>query len=359
MGEDLLIMEREGIRYCYGIKVFDGAARESYTIKAKVVVLATGGSGQLFLQTTNPEVATGDGLAMAIRAGAAVKDLQYIQFHPTAIYDDSAKRNLLISEALRGAGAYILNHQLQRFLLQETPRGELATRDVVSSLMLAEMKKTGTPYLFLDARHLGKHRLSKNFPQVFNNCKMRGYDLSKDLVPIVPAAHYQCGGIRVDHQGKSTVEYLYAVGECAATGLHGTNRLASNSLTEAMVFAKEIACDIVRNLNRSDKEAPGIKSGGPVSIGKNRVGDGEWAGRTLKELKTLMTDLFVNPENDSSRFGKCHHWIASCQNEVSGLIARGSVSVETLELHNLLTVGEALSKAIQKENVKHYKNIHI
>lgn len=356
IGVDLVVVGEDRKKTCKGLMVFDGWERRTYTIKSKAVVLATGGSGQLFLDTTNPQVATGDGLAMAIRAGATIRDLQYFQFHPTAIFDKNTGRNLLVSEALRGAGAYIVNHKRQRFLLQHTPKGELATRDVISSLIFEEMEKNGIPHVYLDARHIGKSELLQKFPQVYENCTLSGYDLSEDLVPIVPAAHYQCGGIQVDDKGKTGIKGLYAVGECAATGLHGVNRLASNSLTEAMVFAKEIALDISKTTVTDLKNLLEVTF--PNSGEQHSVGQIGWTAPILKELKGIMTEVLIRKIINPHDWDSYGNWISSHRKGISDIIRGGWVSTEVVELNNLLTIGEVLLTTLQKENVKHYKNIH-
>ena len=203
----------------------------------------------VFGNTTNPSVATGDGVAMAWRAGAAVKNMNYIQFHPTALYEEGKHPLFLISEAVRGFGAYVVNHNGNRFLFKSDSRGELATRDVVSEAIVKELKFSGEKCVFLDCRHLNLKDFSKKFPTIVSYCNSIGINLATDLIPVVPAAHYQCGGIEVDKKARTTVKQLYASGECAYTGLHGANRLASNSLLEALVYSHEASKLVLQDLD--------------------------------------------------------------------------------------------------------------
>ena len=232
---------------CIGAVGFDNKT-ESTLIYAKATVLATGGSGQVFGVTSNPFVSTGDGIAMAYRAGAELNKMRYTQFHPTALYEPDKSQAFLITEAIRGFGARILNHKKERFVFNYHPDGELATRDIVSKAIVEEMKKENTRYVWLDVRHLPAKKIQNKFPKVYSYCFKEGFDLSKDLIPITPAAHYQCGGIDVDANGTTSIKQLYAIGECSHTGLHGANRLASNSLLEAMVYSHSLANYLVNTI---------------------------------------------------------------------------------------------------------------
>lgn len=224
---------------CVGALVYDPKGHDLEVFWADAVVLATGGAGQLFRVTTNPTVATGDGVAAAWRAGAEIADLEFVQFHPTAL-DSAASPKFLITEALRGEGAYLLDCNEERFMLDVHPLAELAPRDVVSREIFKVMARCGRPNVWLDARHLGERHLKEDFPTVWDGCGEAGLDLARDLIPVAPAAHYMIGGIRVDIDGRTSVPGLYASGECAASGLHGANRLASNSLLEGLVFSRRI-----------------------------------------------------------------------------------------------------------------------
>ena len=231
-----------------GIKVLDSLSNVLKVIYSKVVVLSTGGCGQLFQFTTNPKIATGDGIALAKKVGAAIKGMNFIQFHPTAFYENGMSPMFLISEAVRGAGAFVINKQEKRFVFEYDTRGELATRDIVTKSILCELKKSNQEHVFLDCRHIDMKQFQNSFPTILAYCESKGFSLANDLIPIVPAAHYQCGGIVVDEFGETNVENLFAIGECSNTGMHGKNRLASNSLLEALAFAHFSAKKIVNIL---------------------------------------------------------------------------------------------------------------
>ncbi len=239
---------------CRGALVFNGATRALAVIAAGAVVLATGGAGQVFPVTTNPQIATGDGVAAAWRAGAEVSDFEFVQFHPTAL-DHHAAPRFLVSEALRGEGAWLLDCDFERFMPDVHPLAELAPRDVVSREIERVMTRCGRTNVWLDARHLGEEYLKSRFPTIWKSTLAAGYDLSRDLVPVAPAAHYMVGGVRVTVDGRTSVPGLFATGECAATGLHGANRLASNSLLEGLVFSRRIARALAEEPPRPDAGA--------------------------------------------------------------------------------------------------------
>lgn len=223
-----------------GAYVFNQNTSESFFVQAQTTTLATGGIGQLYTHTTNPSIATGDGIGMAIRAKAEVNGMEFIQFHPTVFYNKSSGTSFLISEAVRGYGAYLRNSKGHRFTLDYDSRGELASRDIVSRAIYSELQLSKQPCVYLDCTHLDQEAFKKQFPNIYNTCLQRAVDVSKDWIPVVPAVHYLCGGIAVDLQGKTSLLNLFACGECSSTGLHGANRLASNSLLEALVYAHSI-----------------------------------------------------------------------------------------------------------------------
>ncbi len=220
-------------------------------ITARAVLLATGGLGAVYRDTTNPDVATGDGVAMAYRAGAEISDLEFVQFHPTALHVENAPR-FLLSEALRGEGAYLRNAAGERFMSRYTPQAELAPRDVVSRAIVAELRRTSDPHVFLDLTHLASGFVERRFPRIYRTCLVYGIDLARQPAPVHPAAHYAMGGVRTDLYGRTTLPGLYAAGEVAATGVHGANRLASNSLLEGLVFGGRVGRQL---WERADAEA--------------------------------------------------------------------------------------------------------
>lgn len=233
---------------CHGAYVLNQETNEVERYIATVTVLATGGIGQLYSTTTNPLIATGDGIAMAYRAGARVSNMEFIQFHPTAFYDPQSSPAFLISEAVRGQGAYLRNSEGERFMFRYHIDGELACRDVVSRAIASEIRNSNEPFVYLDCTHLSQEAVLNHFPNIYTTCLSKGIDITKDYIPVAPAAHYLCGGIDVDINSRTNVKNLYACGECSNTGLHGANRLASNSLLEATVFAHNCFEDIARTL---------------------------------------------------------------------------------------------------------------
>lgn len=234
---DLLMNENR----CFGIKVLDETSNIQFTIHSKITFLATGGLGQVYESTTNPKVATGDGIAMAIRANAKIEDMEFIQFHPTALYETGKSERFLISEAVRGHGAFLCHIDGSKFMHKYDPKLSLACRDVVSRAVESEIKKHNINHVYLNCMECDQKDFYSQFPNIIDKCKSIGIDPSKQLIPVVLTQHYLCGGIVTNQWGETTIENLFAAGECARTGLHGANRLASNSLLEAFVFSKNSA----------------------------------------------------------------------------------------------------------------------
>lgn len=268
-----------------GIDAYHLRTGESQRILAKVTVLATGGSGRLWLHSTNPPLSTGDGVALAYQAGAILEDLEFMQFHPTALYEPNAKQTFLISEAVRGFGGILKNHLGEEFMNSVHPLRSLAPRDIVARAIHAEMARTGKPHMWLDTTHRKSKEFRLHFPNIFAHCQSLGIDPSKDWIPVVPAAHYMCGGIKVDAWSRTSVPGLYACGEVAATGVHGANRLASNSLLESVAFSLR-AWDKIRmelpkiNMPHSSAQLPKA-----AKIDKNSF----WDSQTQR-LRKLMWD---------------------------------------------------------------------
>jgi L-aspartate oxidase len=239
-----------GPNKCYGAFVLKTKSGVIETVLSKITVIATGGIGQLFEHTTNSETATGDGIAMAYRAKAKIKNIEFIQFHPTALYQAETGTNFLISEAVRGFGAVLRTRTGEPFMQKYDVRKDLATRDIVARAIDTEIKHQKLPFVFLDCRHIPKEEFVRHFPSITTKCLNLGIDPTKKMIPVAPSAHYCCGGIQTDHFGNTNVENLYACGECACTGLHGANRLASNSLLEAIVFAHRCYLDCCKNVSQ-------------------------------------------------------------------------------------------------------------
>ncbi len=233
-----------------GVLAFDLIQKKWMIYKSQALILATGGIGQVFAASTNSSVATGDAVSMANRAGADIENMHWIQFHPTAISSRTGGRTFLISEALRGAGAHLVNHAGKRFMLDVHPMAELAPRDIVSRAIMEEMQINKVKNVFLDCRHMNASDLKNQFPSIYSYCLSTGFPPDTRLIPVAPSAHYSCGGIAVDYNGMTSIESIYACGECSSTGLHGANRLASNSLTEAIVYAKICAKRIVKSMDK-------------------------------------------------------------------------------------------------------------
>ncbi len=300
--------------------------------RADAVVLATGGAGQLFRVTTNPLVATGDGAAAAWRAGAAVADLEFVQFHPTAL-DSASSPKFLITEALRGQGAYLLDSEERRFMPDVHPLAELAPRDVVSRAIEDVMERSHRPNVWLDARHIGREVLAKRFPTIYEETARAGYDLAADLIPVAPAAHYLIGGVRADVDGRTSVPGLYAAGEVACTGLHGANRLASNSLLEGLVGSRRLVRALSRDGGTGAAEDRVVSDEGPRPAGLKAVA-------RLEELQWLMS-RHVGVLRDANGLGIA----VSALGDMAEVLYLPATDRAELELQNVVTVANLITAA--------------
>jgi L-aspartate oxidase len=279
---DLLIQKS----HCIGAVVAEQNAKKARVIYAKMVVLATGGAGRLWLHSTNPPDACGEGISMAYRAGAALQDLEFMQFHPTSLYAPQLKKTFLISEAVRGFGGILKNHKGEEFMNDVHPLHSLAPRDIVARAILREMQLTGKDYMYLDVTHRKAKDIKTHFPNIYAKCLECKIDIAKDWIPVVPAAHYMCGGVLVDSYSRTTIKGLYACGEISATGVHGANRLASNSLLESVVFALRACEDIEKILNINSLNTP--RQAPPATpLGEGNFGTVNFS-KQKKEVQTIM-----------------------------------------------------------------------
>lgn len=326
---------------CYGVYLLNLKTNRIDKILSKITLLATGGNGQVYRTTTNPYIATGDGVAMAYRAKGRIENMEFIQFHPTALYE-AGKRGqaFLITEAVRGDGGILRNKDGEAFMERYDERKDLAPRDIVARAIDSEMKRTGTEHVYLDCRHMDQQAFVEHFPNIYEKCLSVGVDVSKDMIPVAPAAHYSCGGIKCDEWGRSSVQNLYVCGECASTGLHGANRLASNSLLEAMVFAHRCFEDAASRYN-SIEDLPEIPDWN--AEGTSEPKEMILITQSLKELQQVMSD-YVGIVRNNVRLERAMKRIDLLYEETESLYQNTSVSPQILELRNMITVGYLIIK---------------
>ncbi len=325
---------------CYGVYVLNPVTNLIDTILSKITLIATGGAGNVYNTTTNPPIATGDGIAMVSRARGEVENMEFIQFHPTSLYNPGEKPSFLITEALRGFGAVLKTIDKKEFMEKYDHRKSLAPRDIVARAIDNEMKLSGDDYVCLDCRHLKKNDLIEHFPTIYAKCLSIGIDISKDLIPVVPAAHYLCGGIKVDSYGHSSIINLYACGECASTGLHGANRLASNSLLEALVFSHHASIDSIKRVTDIDlcSEIPDWDAEGTV-LHEEMV----LITQTLKELQFIMTN-YVGIVRSNLRLKRALDRLEIIFRETEALYEESIVTVKICELRNLVKIAYLIIK---------------
>lgn len=348
---------------CFGIYALNVKSNKVEKIIARETIIATGGAGQVYLHTTNPAIATGDGIAMGYRAGCKIANMEFIQFHPTTLYDpeisETSSQVFLISEAVRGAGAVLKTMKGKEFMRKYDKRKSLAPRDIVARAIDNEMKKSGDPHVCLDLTHLDPDKIKKEFPNIYKKCLSRGIDITKQMIPVVPAAHYTCGGIVTDLKGRTDLENLYASGEVTMTGVHGANRLASNSLLEAMVFSNSIFEELESKINEVESKKNNVKNRSDnlkrlKSIYKNIYDwneDGienteEWIliSHDRKEIKEVMSD-YVGIVRNTIRLERAYRRVDMMREEIENFYKKTKVSVELLELRNLVTVAYLIIKS--------------
>lgn len=353
---DLITSQKLGLtgNTCFGAYVLDINSNQIKTFSVRKVVIATGGVGKVYLYTSNPDSCTGDGIAMAWRAGCRIANMEFIQFHPTCLYHPQAK-SFLISEALRGEGAKLILPNGERFMQHYDKNAELAPRDIVARAIDHEMKRAGLPCVYLDISHQSKSFIARHFPTINNRCQQLGIELSKEPVPVVPAAHYTCGGIMIDPHGRTDIDGLYAIGEASCSGLHGANRMASNSLLECLVFAHAACEDIQQTLATSPV---------PHALPKwdeSRVTDSDEevvVSHNWDELRRFMWD-YVGIVRTTKRLQRAKNRIQLLKSEITDYYGHFRISKDLLELRNIAVIAELIIESAlnRKESIGlHYSN---
>ncbi len=346
---DLITSRKAGIgapqdnAECLGAYVLDNKSGKVMTIAAQQTVLATGGTGKVYLYTTNPDVSTGDGVAMAWRVGCRVANMEFIQFHPTCLFHPKAK-SFLITEVVRGEGGILKLPDGTRFMQKHDARGELAPRDVVARAIDFEMKKRGLDCVFLDISHKPADFVISHFPTIYRRCMELGIDITKEPIPVVPAAHYSCGGVMTDHTGRTDLASLYAIGETACTGLHGANRLASNSLLECMVFGQAAANDILAQAPKPTVALPYWDESRVTDADEEVIITHNW-----NELRRFMWN-YVGIVRTNKRLTRAMHRIHLLRDEVHEFYSNFRVTNNLIELRNLLQVAELIVRSAMERN---------
>ncbi len=325
---------------CYGVYALNQKTNHIHTFLGKVTVLATGGIGSVYLASTNPPIATGDGIAMVHRARGTIKDMEFVQFHPTALYHPGDKPVFLITEAIRGYGAILRTQDGKEFMHKYDERGSLAPRDIVARAIDNEMKVRGDEFEYLDVTHKDAEETKKEYPMIYEKCLEYGIDITKDYIPICPTQHYICGGIEVDENGESSINHLYALGECSRTGLHGANRLASNSLIEAIVYAERTAKDVIAKIDllKHNEEIPQWNDEG-TSLPEEMV----LITQSFKEVEQIMS-TYVGIVRSNLRLKRAMKRLEILYRETESLFERSVVSREICELRNVISVSYLIIK---------------
>lgn len=325
---------------CYGAYVLEPKKHIVHTFLSKVTLMATGGIGQIYQTTTNPSIATGDGISMVYRAKGRVKDMEFVQFHPTSLYNPSERPSFLITEAMRGYGAVLRDIKGREFMHKYDKRGSLAPRDIVARAIDTEMKLAGSDYVYLDVTHKNADETKEHFPMIYDKCLSLGIDIAKDYIPVVPAAHYLCGGIVVDTNARSSIRHLYAAGECSCTGLHGANRLASNSLLEAIVYADAAARDALSKINSLsiNREVPDWNDEG-TSLNEEMV----LITQSKKEVGQIMSN-YVGIVRSNLRLKRAFDRLELLYKETKDLYERSIVTREICELRNIINTAYLVIK---------------
>lgn len=346
-----LVRHKDAPNQCLGAYVWNRKKEHVEFIRSRFTALATGGASKVYQYTSNPDVSSGDGIAMAWRAGCSVANMEFNQFHPTCLFHPEAK-NFLITEALRGEGAFLCHADGSKFMHKFDPRGDLAPRDIVARAIDYEMKRLGKDCMYLDISHKSADFIVKHFPNIYRKCRSLGIDITRHPIPVVPAAHYSCGGVKTDFNAKTDLDNLYAIGEVAYTGLHGANRMASNSLLECIVFAHAAAKDILAKQDKPvfEQEIPAWDESQVGNSDEEVVIQHNW-----HELRLFMWD-YVGIVRTNKRLERALRRIELLQQEIHDYYANFRVSNNLLELRNLVTVAELIVRCAM--NRKESRGLH-
>lgn len=342
---------------CYGVYVLNLTTGATEKIVAKITLMASGGCGQVYRTTTNPQIATGDGIAMVYRAKGRIENMEFMQFHPTGLFEPGVSPSFLITEAVRGDGGILRNKKGEAFMSHYDERKDLAPRDIVARAIDNEMKVGGTEHVYLDCRHMDAEKFKEHFPNIEARCKSIGIDVMKHMIPVAPAAHYSCGGIKTDAWGRTSIHHLYACGECASTGLHGANRLASNSLLEAMVFAHRAYENSLNQIDQINwrEDIPDWNAQGTTEPREMIL-----ITQTKKELQQIMSD-YVGIVRTDERLQRAMRRMDLLYEETEALYRTTRLSPQLCELRNLITSAYLIVKGAQfrkESRGLHYNTDH-